>query len=258
MSKVLIVGFQKGGTGKSTTAVHLSAALRMEGKRVLLVDFDPQGDASAYMGYDDDDGITINDVMDSFVKGGSVDIHAAIRTSEKNGGVDYIPSDISLASAEMYLISVISRETVLKRLLEQVSDEYDYIIIDCQPSLGILVLNALAAGDGVIIPAQLQEFSKKALKAFTDIISQVQRSINPKLKFLGILPTMADNTAMTRDTRQEYENTFGELVFPMNISKSVNAAYSSRDKKALCFKSISKIGLEYRQFASEVERRIAV
>ncbi len=205
MGKVLILANQKGGTAKTTSAVHLAAALRLGGRKVLLVDFDPQGDASAYMGYAEGDGVSINEIMQELVSGRNVSVRDIIRTSEKNGGIDYIPADIELASAEFYLAPVMARETVLKRLLSQVVDDYDYIVIDCQPSLGILVLNALAAADGVVIPAQTQEFSKKALKAITNIIEQVQRGINPNLKFLGILPTMADNTAMTRDTRKIYE-----------------------------------------------------
>ena len=118
------------------------------------------------------------------------------------------------------------------------SNEYDYIIIDCQPSLGVLVLNALVAADGVIIPAQTQEFSRKALKAITDIIGQVQATINPNLKLLGILPTMVDNTAMSRDTRKIFEENYGELVFPMNISRSVTAAYSSKEKRHYVSKQI--------------------
>lgn len=256
MGKIVAIANQKGGVGKTTSVVHLGAALKISGRKVLLIDFDPQGDTSAYMGFEDEDSKTVSQVMEEFVRNGSADIREVIRRSEKNDNIEYIPADISLAGAEMYLISVMSRETVLKRLLKDIADDYDYIIIDCQPSLGVLVLNALVAADGVVIPAQTQEFSKKALKAITDIVGQVQQSVNPNLRFLGILPTMADNTAMTRDTRQEYDNTFGELIFPMNISKSVTAAYSSRDKKALCFKAGSKIGEEYRMFAEEVERRI--
>lgn len=256
MGKIIAIANQKGGVGKTTSVVHLGAALKMSGRKVLLIDFDPQGDTSAYMGFEDEESRTVSQVMEEFVRNGSADIREIIRKSEKNDNIEYIPADISLAGAEMYLISVMSRETVLKRLLKEVVNDYDYIIIDCQPSLGVLVLNALVAADGVVIPSQTQEFSKKALKAITDIVGQVQQSVNPNLKFLGILPTMADNTAMTRDTRREYDNSFGELIFPMNISKSVTAAYSSRDKKALCFKASSRIGEEYRMFAAEVERRI--
>ena len=256
MGKILVLANQKGGTAKTTSAVHLAAALRLGGRKVLLVDFDPQGDASAYMGYAEGDGVSINEIMQELVSGRNVSVRNIIRTSEKNGGIDYIPADIELAGAEFYLAPVMARETVLKRLLSQVVDDYDYIVIDCQPSLGILVLNALAAADGVVIPAQTQEFSKKALKAITNIIEQVQKGINPNLKFLGILPTMADNTAMTRDTRKIYEEIYGDKVFPVSISRSVTAVYSSRDRKALCFKENSKIGNEYKAFAEEVERRI--
>lgn len=147
--------------------------------------------------------------MERFVRGESIDLHDIIQVSEKNDGVEYLHADISLAGAEMYLVSVMSRETVLKRMLSTIKNEYDYIIIDCQPSLGVLVLNALVAADGVIIPAQTQEFSRKALKAITDIIGQVQATINPNLKLLGILPTMVDNTVMSRDIRKIFEENYG-------------------------------------------------
>ncbi len=244
MGKILSISNQKGGTSKSSSAVNLGAALKMKGKKVLIVDLDPQGDASTYLGYEEESSDTISQMMERFVRGESIDLHDIIQVSEKNDG------------AEMYLVSVMSRETVLKRMLLTIKDEYDYIIIDCQPSLGVLVLNALVAADGVIIPAQTQEFSRKALKAITDIIGQVQATINPNLKLLGILPTMVDNTAMSRDTRKIFEENYGELVFPMNISRFVTAAYSSKEKKALCFKANSKLGEEYRQFADEVVRRI--
>lgn len=256
MGKILTVCNQKGGTSKSTSVVNLGAALQLMGKKVLVVDMDPQGDASTYLGFDDENSDTISQMIECFIRGEEVDLHDIIRVSEKNGGVEYIPADLSLAGAEMYLVSVMSRETVLKRLLSSIRDEYDYILIDCQPSLGVLVLNVLVAADGAIIPAQTQEFSRKALKAITDIIHQIQSTINPELKLLGILPTMADNTAMSKDTRKVFEDIYGELVFPMNISRSVTAAYSSKEKKALCFKANSKLGGEYIEFADEVVRRI--
>lgn len=256
MSKILTICNQKGGTSKSTSVVNLGAALQLMGKKVLIVDMDPQGDASTYLGFDDENADTISQMIERFIRGEQIDLHDIIQVSEKNGGVEYIPADLSLAGAEMYLVSVMSRETVLRRLISTIRDEYDYILIDCQPSLGVLVLNALVAADGAIIPAQTQEFSRKALKAITDIIGQVQATINPNLKLLGILPTMVDNTAMSKDTRKVFEDNYGELVFPMNISRSVTAAYSSKEKKALCFKANSKLGEEYRQFADEVVRRI--
>ena len=187
MGKILTVCNQKGGTSKSTSVVTLGAALQLMGKKVRIVDMDPQGDASTYLGFDDENADTISQMIGRFIRGEQIDLHDIIQVSEKNGGVEYIPADLSLAGAEMYLVSVMSRETVLRRLLSTIRDEYDYILIDCQPSLGVLVLNALVAADGAIIPAQTQEFSRKALKAITDIIGQVQATINPNLKLLGIL-----------------------------------------------------------------------
>lgn len=221
--------------------VNLGAALQLMGKKVLIVDMDPQGDASTYLGFDDENADTISQMIERFIRGEQIDLHDIIQVSEKNGGVEYIPADLSLAGAEMYLVSVMSRETVLRRLLSTIRDEYDYILIDCQPSLGVLVLNALVAADGAIIPAQTQEFSRKALKAITDIIGQVQATINPNLKLLGILPTMVDNTAMSKDTRKVFEDNYGELVFPMNISRSVTAAYSSKEKKHCVSRQIQSL-----------------
>ena len=173
--------------------VKVRGTLKIKKKRGLIVDIDPQGDDSTYHGYEEESSDTISQMMERFVRGESIDLHDIIQVSEKNDGVEYLPADISLAGAEMYLVSVMSRETVLKRMFAAIKDEYDYIIIDCQPSLGVLVLNVLVAADGVIIPAQTQEFSRKALKAITDIISQVQATINPNLKLLGILLTTADD-----------------------------------------------------------------
>lgn len=130
MGNILTLSNQKGGTSKSTSAVHLGAALKIMGKKVLIVDFDPQGDASTYLGFDDDNADTISQMIERFIRGEQIDLHDIIQVSEKNGDVEYIPADLSLAGAEMYLVSVMSRETVLRRLLSTIRDEYDYILID--------------------------------------------------------------------------------------------------------------------------------
>ncbi|MCM1023605.1 MAG: AAA family ATPase [Prevotella sp.] len=130
MGKIIAIANQKGGVGKTASAVHLAAALKIGGKRVLLVDFDPQGDASAYMGFTEDEDVSINNVMQNLVSGRNANIRDIIHTSKKNGGIEFVPADIGLASAKFYLAPIMARETVLKRLLAQVSDDYDYIIID--------------------------------------------------------------------------------------------------------------------------------
>lgn len=130
MGNILTLSNQKGGTSKSTSAVHLGAALKMMGKKVLIVDFDPQGDASTYLGYEEESSDTVSQMIERFIRGEQIDLHDIIQVSEKNGDVEYIPADLSLAGAEMYLVSVMSRETVLRRLLSTIRDEYDYILID--------------------------------------------------------------------------------------------------------------------------------
>ena len=253
MGKIIMIGAMKGGVGKSVMAFNLAYSLQKKGKKVLAVDFDPQSNLTTCFGAEDVD-VAIGDLMMSVLE--EEELPDRSEYIWERNGVDFIPSSIGLSAVEAKLRLEMGTEKMLSSILEPLRGDYDYILIDCQPSLGVLVLNALVAADGAIIPAQTQEFSRKALKAITDIIGQVQATINPNLKLLGILPTMVDNTAMSKDTRKVFEDNYGELVFPMNISRSVTAAYSSKEKKALCFKANSKLGEEYRQFADEVVRRI--
>lgn len=253
--KIIALANQKGGVGKTTTAVNLGTALQLTGKRVLLVDLDPQANLSSYLGFETDGNPTISHLMMGFVTGMPVAISDCIRRSDANG-IDFIPSDINLANADFYLIQAISREKVLWRILSSSSElqRYDYILIDCLPSLGILLSNALAAADGIIIPVQTQKFALDGLTMLTNIYEQIKDTINERLNLIGVLPTMVDNTNMSKSVIEKLKERYGEKLFRTTISKSVEAANSSEKMKALTLTK-NKLGEEYKQLAIEVEER---
>ncbi len=247
--KIIAVANQKGGVGKTTTTVNLGAALALIGKKVCLIDLDTQANMSAYLGYEDNGSPNINDMMITAVRGGEVP--DGILHNEKNN-VDYVPSDINLSSADFYLSQALARESVLKRVLS--ADrfaEYDYIIIDCLASLGILAMNAFTVADGVIIPVQTQKFALDVLEGITDVIKQIKGTVNPKLEIIGILPTMLTNTVMTREIMNTLSEQYSELLMKTHISHSVEAAYSAQKQTSLCLGN-SKLGEEYKALATEV------
>lgn len=248
--KIIAIANQKGGVGKTTTTVNLGAALALKGKQVCLIDLDPQANMSAYLGYEESSGSNINDMMIAAVQGGTISAEGIIHNAKNN--VDYIPSDINLSSADFYLSQALARESVLKRILSaDCFTKYDYILIDCLPSLGVLLMNALTAADGVVIPVQTQKFALNGLQGLTDVINQIKETVNPKLEIIGILPTMLDNTVMTRDTITALTEMYSKNLMKSRISRSVEAAYSAQKCKSLCFES-SKLGEEYKALAEEI------
>lgn len=254
--KIITIANQKGGVAKTTTAFNMAAALSQKhDKKVLLIDLDPQGNLSEYLGHEDEEnGLTIADVIDTFISKSFVDEKLAeksIFTNDKNG-VDYIPADLSLANTEQMMQNVLSRETVLKRILYslQLFHDYDFILIDTLPSLGILMLNALAASDGVIIPSQTQKFSADGLEALLSVIEQVRTALNNDLELYGILPTMVDNTIISKTTEEDFRNAYADKMFGASIHRSVEAARSSVTGYAL-FKRKTRIGDDYLAFAKE-------
>lgn len=245
---------QKGGVGKTTSAVNIGSALQIMGKKVLLIDLDPQANLSSYLGFENDDKPTITHLMMSAVTGQKVDVSDTIRHNEMNK-LDFIPSDIMLSNAEVILIQAISREQVLSRILRNpIFHNYDYILIDCLPSLGVLLTNALAAANGLIIPVQVQKFALDGLQSLTDIFEKIKTTINEDLELIGVLPTMVDSTNMSKNTTAALAERYGDKMFKTTISKSVEAANSSEKMIALPLTK-HKLGKEYTELAKEVVAR---
>lgn len=245
MTKIIAIANQKGGVGKTTTAMSLGAALAKRGKRVLLVDLDAQGSLSSYLGYDGS-GSTVYELLLGSAAARDCMRHVA---AEK---LDYIPATITLANADMVMVTAMNREMKLKRVL---SDEafggYDYILIDCLPSLGILTVNAFAAASSVLIPVQAQKFAVDGMGDLLNTIRLVQEQLNPALKLEGILPTMVKHTNMSRAVMEKLREEYGSTVYQTAISDSAEAATSTyRQQSLVSYKN--KLGGEYELLADEL------
>jgi chromosome partitioning protein len=215
---VLAVCNQKGGVGKTTSTINLGAALTEYGRRVLLVDFDPQGALSVGLGIQPHqlDRTIYNVLMERAV--GIEDVVMQTCVPE----MDLLPSNIDLSAAEVQLVSEVGREHTLVRTLRPVMDHYDYVLVDCQPSLGLLTVNALAAADGVLIPLECEFFSLRGVALLIDTIEKVKERLNPKLSITGILATMYDpRTLHSREVMARVVEAFGETVFDTVINRTV-------------------------------------
>ena len=246
-ARIIAMANQKGGVGKTTTTINLGAALAEYGRRVLLVDFDPQGAASAGLGINahELDRTIYNLLMEPLIE----------RTTVEN--LDVVPANIDLSAAEVQLVNEVAREQALARVLRPVQDDYDVILIDCQPSLGLLTVNALAAAHGVLIPLEAEFFALRGVALLVETIEKVQERINPRLRIDGILATMVDlRTLHSREVIERVQQAFGEKVFDTMISRTVKFPDASVASEPITSYAPSHPGAEaYRRLARELVAR---
>lgn len=251
-ARIIAMCNQKGGVGKTTTSINLGAALAEYGRKVLLVDFDPQGALSAGLGIVAHDGLTIFDLMQK----DELNPHDAIRKTS-NENLDVIAANIDLSAAEMNLVNEYDREKILKRILKKVHDEYDVIIIDCQPSLGLLTVNALTAAHGVLIPLACEFFALRGVAILEGIIKKVQARLNETLVLDGVLATMFDSrTHHSREVMELLQDKFGKTVFKTVISRTVKFPDATRVAEPITsYAPTSEAAEAYRAVARELVSR---
>lgn len=256
MTKVIAIANQKGGVGKASTTVNLGAGLVRQGFDVLLVDMDSQANLTMALGFQNPDEMqfTIANVLQKAVREETIIPEEGILTNEE--GIDLMPSNVQLSGVELSLINEYGREAVLKQYIDAVRLNYDYILIDCAPSLSVLTINALVAADSVLIPTQPQYFSMAGIQMFYDTFCKVKRKMNPALQIEGVLVTMMDNRPnFTKDLvaqlRESYGDTFN--VFDTEIPTSIRMSESSaRGKSIFAYDRKNKVAAAYEKLTREV------
>jgi chromosome partitioning protein len=254
-ARIIALCNQKGGVGKTTTTISLGGALAEYGRSVLMVDFDPQGALSAGLGVNTHDTVTIYDLL----IGREKDVRKAIAPT-KTKGIHVIPANIDLSAAEVHLVNEVAREQILARVLKPVLDDYDVVLIDCQPSLGLLTVNALTAAHGVLIPLETEYFALRGVALLIDTIEKVRDRLNPAIRVDGIVATMYDpRTLHSKEVMDRVVETFGDTVLDTAIGRTVKFPDASVAAVPITEFAPNHAGAQtYRQLARELIARGAI